>query len=111
AMWAVEIPDTRLPAPELPERVLSGGRDSYSRCQAEARRLRERGAIGLEAPSAALARRRAAGWRVEAGLQRGPERDGRVIALFGARPDLVGWDAAAEGRPDVGVLRDVRQFG
>ena len=112
AVWAVEVPDpdAPLPAPELPARVVTGGRDTYARCQAEARRMRDGGAIGLEAPSAALPKHAAAGWRVESGLQRGPDRDPRVIALFGPRPDLVGWQAATEGRPDAELLGRVRRL-
>jgi hypothetical protein len=33
-----------------------------------------------------------------------------VIALFGRRPDLVGWAAAAEGRPRGDLLPRVRHF-
>lgn len=117
AIWAVDLPDAeprsaaaRLPQPRLPMRVLRGGRDTYPACQAYARRLRARGAIGLTAPSAALLPRGASGWRVDAGLTRGPERDGRVIVIFGPRPDLVGWAAAVEGRPGAELLPLVRHL-
>ena len=110
AMWCVDVPDAPLPAPELPDRAMRGGRDTYARCQAEARRMRKAGVIGLRAPSAALARGAAGGWRVESGLQRAAERDPAVLALFGPRPDLVAWQAAAEGRPEPGLVRHVRHF-
>lgn len=110
AMWAAELPDDPLPEPQLPAAVLTGDRDSYPRCQDEAKRLRKDGAPGLTARSAALLPGGASGWRVEAGLRRGPMRDGRVIALFGPRPEIVGWSAAAEGRPPVELLEHARHF-
>jgi hypothetical protein len=33
-----------------------------------------------------------------------------VIALFGLRPDLVGWEAVHEGRPSARLLGRVRHF-
>ena len=63
-----------------------------------------------DAPSAALHSGGAHGWRVDGGLQRGPVRDGTVIALFGPRPDLVGWAATIEGRPSEQLLANVRHF-
>lgn len=114
SLWAVELPepgaDAPLAEPRLPMRVLRGGRDTYPACRAYARRVRQRGSVGIVAPSAALLRNGASGHRVEAGLRRGPARDGKVIALFGPRPDVVGWQAAAEGRPDPGLLPFVRHF-
>ena len=110
ALWAVEIGEVAHPEPNLPMRTLTGDRDSYPACQGEARRLREAGAIGLSAPSAALRRGSAGGWRVDAGVHRAPDRDGRVIVLFGRRPDLIGWAAAAEGRPGAELLPTVRHF-
>jgi hypothetical protein len=34
-----------------------------------------------------------------------------VIVLFGARPDLVGWEAVYEGRPSDELVSRVRHFG
>ena len=82
------------------------GRD----CQEEARRLRTRGATGFAAPSAALLPGAARGWRVDGGLQPGPGRDGKVIVLFGSRPDLVGWVATLAGGPGEDLLCRVRHF-
>lgn len=107
-LWAVELPDHPLPQPILPRRTATGGLRSYRRCQAEAQRLREGGAPGLEAPSAAVRPRTASGFRVDGGLQPAPPRDERVIVLFGCRPQLVGWAACAEGRPRDDLLRRVR---
>jgi hypothetical protein len=90
--------------------MLTGDPESYTACREEARRLRSRGAASLVAPSAALLPDSAHGFRVDGGLQQGDPRDGRVIVLFGPRPDLLGWPAAAEGRPDEDLLPRVRQF-
>src|SRR4029453_1517610 len=98
SLWAVDVGDLPAAEPELPRATMTGGPRSYAVCRREAARLRERGRDGVTAPAAALVRGGAHGWRGEAGLKRGPERDGTVIVLFGARPDLVGWEAAYEGR-------------
>jgi hypothetical protein len=107
ALWVVDLPDEDLAAPALAADVLTGGPASHQACGAEARRLRDAGAVGRRAPSAALLAEGAAGWRVSGGLQPGPARDGTTLVLFGERPDLVGWHAG-EGRPGVDVLRRVR---
>ncbi|MGH9312916.1 MAG: RES domain-containing protein, partial [Vicinamibacterales bacterium] len=54
ALWAVEIEDREATTVSLPSAVLTGGLNSYPRCQAHARDLRARGARRLVAPSAAL---------------------------------------------------------
>ena len=110
AVWAVELGRPPREEPELGGRTLTGGLRSYRACQGEARRLRALGAKGLVAPSAALLPGAAHGWRVERGLRRGTPRDGRVIALFGPRPDLIGWEAVHEGRPSARLLGRVRHF-
>ena len=110
-LWAVEVPDEiGAVRARLDARTLTGDLDSYSACQAEAARLRERGAQAIVAPSAALREGEARGWRVEDGIRPGPPRDGRVFVLFGARPGLVAWRAAAEARPDPALLPKVRHF-
>jgi hypothetical protein len=109
ALWAVEIPDDLDAAtPDLPGPTVTGGTGTYAACRAEARRLRRAGATALRAPSAALLPGGAAGWRVEAGLQPAPARDGRVLVLFGPRPNLVGWPATVAGRPAAALLAHVR---
>jgi len=109
ALWAVEVPDD-LPVstPELDEAVLCGGLASHEKCRQEARRLRREGAVALRAPSAALLPGGARGWKVDAGLQPGAERNGGVIAVFGPRPDLTGWMAAFAARPSGDLLARVR---
>jgi hypothetical protein len=107
ALWAVEVPDEGYAAPDLPPAVVRGGTDTYPACREEARKIRNAGAIGIVAPSAALLPGEARGWRVDGGLIRGPERDGQTIVLFGRRPDLLGWAATAEGRPRDDLLRSV----
>lgn len=110
-LWAVELPDDlNLAAPDLPMATLTGGEESYAACRQEARRLRASSPRGLRAPSAALLPSGARGWRVQSGLRDGPPRDGRVIVLFGTQPEVLGWRACAEGRPDELLLRKVRQL-
>ena len=110
ALWAVDIGDEPAVQPELAPESLTGGRESWGECQREADRLRSRGASGLTAPSAALQSGSAHGWRVDGGQKPGPVRDGKVFALFGPRPDLVGWPATVAGRPDESLLGRVRHF-
>lgn len=110
-IWAVEIDDTPGERPAVPEALMTGDVVTYPACQAEARRQRQRGVNRLLAPSAALLAGAASGWRVAGGLQPGPARDGYTIVLFGERPSLVGWRAAAGGGPGLDVLAKVRHFG
>ena len=110
ALWAVEVGDPPVVHPELPIEVLTGNRASWAACQREAARLREAGAAGLTAPSAALAPGGARGVRVQGGVRPGPPRHGVTIVLFGPRPDLVGWQATASGGPAPELLRRVRHF-
>jgi RES domain-containing protein len=110
-LWAVDLPDEALVRPELPDATLTGDPSTYPTCQAEARSLRDAGATGLRAPSAALLPGTAGGWRVEAGLQPGPSRSESVVVLFGRRPELVGWAACSSGRPREDLLLRVRYFG
>lgn len=108
ALWAVEVPDEESAEPALPAATLLGGPASYEACRAAARRLRVRGVHRLVAPSAALRPGGATGQRVVGGLRPGPARDGRVIVLFGARPDLVGWAVVSDGGPPEALLTRVR---
>lgn len=110
ALWAAELQGEPGERPQRSIHTLTGGRETYADCRAEARRLREEGAPGLVAPSAALVAGGAHGWRVDGGLQPGPARDGRVIVLFGRRPDVVGWPATIAGRPSEDLLSRVRHF-
>lgn len=108
ALWAVDVPDEDYFAPNLPPEVLTGGPETYPACREEASRIRDRGGNGIIASSPSLLRGEARGWRVDGGLASGPDRDGRTIILFGRRPHLVGWAAAAEGRPRDDLLAAVR---
>lgn len=110
AVWAVDLGDTSVVESGLARRIVTGGPKSYPACRAEARRLRQRGARGLVALSAALRPGGAGGWRVRGGLGRGAPRHGKTIVLFGERPDLVGWKACDEGRPGAELLDVVRPF-
>ena len=111
ALWAVEVPDD-LPAqaPGLALAALTGGLDTYAECQIEARRLRNNGASAVRATSAALLPGGATGWKVDGGLQPAAERDGTVLAVFGARPDFIGWIAAFAARPRSDLLARVRHL-
>lgn len=110
ALWAVEIGDEPATRPELPTQTLTGGPATWGDCQHEASLLRQRGAVAITAPSAALRSAAAHGWRVEGGLRPGAARDGKVFALFGAQPDLVGWAATAVGHPRHELLSHVRHY-
>ncbi|MGH3503017.1 MAG: RES domain-containing protein [Nocardioidaceae bacterium] len=115
ALWIVNLGsvmdavDTR-DATRLSAATLTGGRDSYADCQEEARRLRAGGASAIYSFSAALKPGEAAGFHTHDGLRRAERWDGGVIGLFGPRPDLVGWQACADGRPNVRQLASVRPF-
>jgi len=109
-MWAVEIGDAPAEHPTLPDQVLTGGPESYGRCQVEARRLRERGARRIVAPSAALTPGGARGISIDGGVRHGAERDGTVIVLFGAPADLIGWIAADGGFPSTDLLKRVHHY-
>jgi hypothetical protein len=111
ALWAIELPDDLLSAgPRLSEPALTGGIETYEACQKEARRLRAQGAQALRAPSAAVLPGGARGWKVDGGLHPAAERDGIVLAVFGPRPDFVGWTAAFAGRPRSDLLTRVRHL-
>lgn len=110
-LWATEIGDAPMEAVSLPAAVVTGGRDTYRRCQAYASRVRARGTRRLVAPSAALLPGGGAGWQIAEGVERPAEpRDGRVIVLFEAPDRLMGWKAVERGAPPADVLPRVRHF-
>ena len=109
ALWAVEIGEPPALQPDLPMDTLTGDMETWPACRQFARAHRAE-VDGITAPSAALRTGGARGWRVEGGLQPGPERQGQVIVLFGSRSDLVGWMATAEGRPSEDLLANVSHF-
>lgn len=109
AMWSIDLPRAPRSQPRLDAATLTGGVSSYPACQREARRIRSMGGRGLVAPSAAL-ESGSSGFRVDGGLQPGPQASERVFVLFGPRPDLVGWAACHVGRPRADLLARVRQL-
>jgi hypothetical protein len=109
-MWCVEIGDAPITAVSLGRALTTGGLDSYSACQAEARRLRRRGARRLRAPSAAMKPGAARGTTVRGGPRAAPPRDGVVIVVFGPPEALVGWVAADGARPPDDLLDRVRHY-
>lgn len=110
AIWAVEVEEEPEAEPHLPREILLGGIDTHPSCREEAARLRWAGARNLLAPSAALREGEARGWRVEGGPVPGPDREGRVLVLFGTRSEAIGWQAAHTGRPSAGILSKVRHL-
>jgi hypothetical protein len=110
AIWAVDVPDEPSTAPRLADAVMTGNSSTHKACRREASRLRALGVARIEAPSAALLPGGAAGQVVRGGLVDAPARDGKVWVLFGRRPDLVGWQVAAQGRPSDRLLRRVRHL-
>lgn len=110
ALWAVEVPKLPETSVELPEEILFGGFDSHLACHREGARLRNTGAAGFLAVSAALLQAGARGWVVEDGLREGPARDGKVCVLFGRRADLVGWPVVFDGRPPEYLVSRVRHL-
>ena len=109
ALWAVEIGEPPSLRPDLAPEAMTGDTTSWPACREFARSQRHQ-SDGLVAPSAALQPGGARGWKVNEGMRPGPDRDGQVIALFGRRPDLVGWAATAEGRPDETLLARMSHF-
>jgi hypothetical protein len=112
-IWAADVPteEPRPARPALRAATLHGGLASYAACQAEARRLRAGGAQSLQAPSAALLTGGARGQSVREGaLVEARRRDGRVLALFGVRPQLRGWRCAHSARPHERLLPLVRHL-
>ena len=109
SMWAVELPADGYDKPSLSQAALTGGIDSYPTCQLEARRLRDAGAIRLEASSAALLPGGASGsFSLDSGLTpASPARDGLVWVLYGDH-ELRGWIAVDGGSPPGSALSVVR---
>jgi hypothetical protein len=110
ALWTIEVDETaEAPArPGLDDAVCRGDERSYRACREEARRLRDAGQRALEAPSAALVTGGARGQLVDRGVREAPDRDGRVLVLFGSRPSLRGWLCGDGARPSERLLPLVR---
>jgi hypothetical protein len=111
ALWAVEIGDDVAESVSLSASVLTGGPETYTRCQDHARVFRARGARRLVAPSAALLPGAAAGREVVRGHEQpAAVRDGSTIVLFGPPDGLVGWQAVERGSPPAALVGRVRHF-
>lgn len=109
-VWAVDIGDAPAVHVRLPAALLTGGVETYGRCQAEAQRLRGRGADRIVAPSAALVPGGARGLRVDGGVREHTPRDGNVIVIFGPPADLVGRIAADAASPAADLLPRVNHY-
>jgi hypothetical protein len=108
-MWALDLDDDDVSsAPLVDIADATGDPSTYPACQDEARRLRSAGADALRAPSAALIPGGAHGHRTDGGLVDADPRDGVVWVLFGARPDVRGWQVVEAGRPPARLLTLVR---
>jgi hypothetical protein len=110
-MWAVEIGDAPAKTVSLPADVLSGGIESYARCQDHARAMRAKGVARIAAASAALTPGGARGQRVDRGLRPAEPREGLTIVIFGPPSELRGWIAADGARPAADLLERVHHFG
>ena len=112
ALWAVDVAVDSIAfgIPTIALATQTGGLRSYSRCQAEARRLRAAGSEGVRARSAALIAGGAAGWRVDGGEKEAAPEDGQVFVVFGPRPDFIGWPVVEGGHPPARVLPRVRHL-
>jgi hypothetical protein len=109
-MWAVEIGEPPTERITLPRETLTGGPETYARCQRAARALRDRGVDRIAAPTAALVPGGARAWRVDHGVGPATPRDGLTIVVFGSTADLPGWMAADEARPSTDLLERVHHY-
>lgn len=107
AMWVLEVVEVARTDIDLPDSVLTGGTDTWTRCQREASRLREERGVGtLRVPSAALRSPGATVYRVDAGVQT-EDVESEVVVMFGPQP-LLHAQLAALGRPHPTLFERVR---
>jgi len=109
-MWAVEIGDAAAHAVDLPTAVLTGGPETYARCQRYAADARRAGVTRLVARSAALVEGGATGRRIGRAGGDDVERNGRVMVIFGSPADFVGWIAGTDARPSADLLPRVHHY-
>jgi hypothetical protein len=109
-IWAVDIGDAPLQRVELPEAVLTGGRDTYSSCQQEARVMRDRGISRVVAVTAALMSGGARAMRVDGGVRVAEPQDGETVVIFGTPSDLRGWIAGNDAAPPPDLIGRVRHY-
>ena len=98
--------ECRATALSFPGGVLAVGKDDARPALLTSHLDRRAAPEALEGSRASAA----LGWRVDGDLQPGPDRDGEVFALFGRRPDVIGWAATVDGRPNPDLLPKVRHF-
>lgn len=110
-MWAVEIDDSPSQQPTLSLEVLTGGPDSYARCQKAARAARARGVGRLVVMSAALKPGGARGVNLGSDEPQGEPRNGFTIVIYGSPAHLTAWAACVDGRPAEYLLDRVRYYG
>jgi hypothetical protein len=110
-LWVVEIGELAVEPVDLPKPVLTGGPETYPRCQRQAASMRRLGATCLVARSAALVDGGARGLRIARGVGVADDpRDGRVVVMFGPADALVGWSAAIDARPSADLLARVHHY-
>jgi len=109
ALWCVDVPDEEFTQVRLPIEKTTGDKSSYSDCQKFAKSLRDSGINRILAPSAAIKRDQAGGYRVEDGLKRGIPRSGNIYVIFELLPNTPGWRATLSG-PPVEILELTNQF-
>ncbi len=112
AIWAVDLGDAPVSRVEVTSELGTGDPSTYELCQAAARDARAAGHQRIDVLSAALLPGGARGRRVESGAGEAPQRDGRVIVVYGEPKDLKleGWPAALAGTPAPDLLPRVRHF-
>ncbi len=109
ALWCVDIPGESYETVELAYEKATGDKSTYSECQKYAKSLREKSILRLKAPSAAIIKDQAGGFRVQDGLRRGVPRPGFIIVLFELLPNSPGWRVAVAG-PPVEILDITHHF-
>ena len=111
-IWAVDVPDgevARAVDVVLEPALIRGGADTYRACQHHATQLRDSGAQGLRAPSAALDA--ASGYRSEnGGLVISDPLPSTTYAMFGQRTHWTGWMCHDVGRPHPALVARVRSL-
>jgi len=108
AIWVVQLTDPPDETPSLDFATLTGGRDTYPACRAEAQRLRGIGSKGFVTESAALQPAGAMLFRVNDGL-RYEAIESKVVVLFGPQPHMTA-QLVALGRPPERLLEHVRHL-
>ncbi|MCW5821892.1 MAG: RES family NAD+ phosphorylase [Cyanobacteria bacterium TGS_CYA1] len=109
ALWCIDLPDEEYTQVALSIEKTTGDKSSYSDCQRYARSLRDSGVTRFLAPSAAIIRDQAGGYRVEDGLKRGIPKSGNIYIVFDLLPTAPGWRAALAG-PPIEILNLTNQF-